>query len=289
MSIRKKLMLFVFVIIIVPMVILFITSTIIMDKQKKDSELLYLQSALKIVRTQMLMRKAEMEKAGLRLAQNPTFRLGVRSGNERQLLAELIKLRQIYDYLDVAVVLDVERRPIARISEDLRGDMAWELDGLVQAVSEQRRSITSEEALPLEELFFPNSVSYNQFRIPIANRLDAAGIIDVPLQVQHVGRIRDLSVRHRELVRTADQLDVVHAECAVRVAGGAAMARSQHEPQVDPGRRFGHHARQGDEARAIDRGGPAVGHGPWRPSRVGDEGAFGSGQGPLHRHVGEAV
>lgn len=175
MSIRKKLMLFVFVIIIVPMVILFITSTIIMDKQKKDSELLYLQSALKIVRTQMLMRKAEMEKAGLRLAQNPTFRLGVRSGNERQLLAELIKLRQIYDYLDVAVVLDVERRPIARISEDLRGDMAWELDGLVQAVSEQRRSITSEEALPLEELFFPNSVSYNQFRIPIANRLDAAG------------------------------------------------------------------------------------------------------------------
>ena len=58
MSIRKKLMLFVFVIIIVPMVILFITSTIIMDKQKKDSELLYLQSALKIVRTQMLMRKA---------------------------------------------------------------------------------------------------------------------------------------------------------------------------------------------------------------------------------------
>ena len=175
MSIRRKLMLFVFFIVIVPMVILFIASTIILDNQKKDSELLYLQSALKIVHTQMLMRKAEMEKGGQRLAQNPAFRLGVRAGDEKMLLAELIKLRQTYDYLDVAVILNAQRRPVARISDDLRGDMEWDLNGLVQAVSEQRRSITSEEALPLSELFFPDSADFNRFKIPIANRFDVHG------------------------------------------------------------------------------------------------------------------
>jgi len=175
MSIRRKLMLFVFFIVIVPMVILFIASTIILDNQKKDSELLYLQSALKIVHTQMLMRKAEMEKGGQRLAQNPAFRLGVRAGDEKMLLAELIKLRQTYDYLDVAVILNAQRRPVARISDDLRSDMEWDLNGLVQAVSEQRRSITSEEALPLSELFFPDSADFNRFKIPIANRFDVHG------------------------------------------------------------------------------------------------------------------
>ena len=175
MSIRKKLMLFVFFIVIVPMVILYIASTIILDNQKKDSELLYLQSSLKIVHTQMLMRKAEMEKGGQRLAQNPAFRLGVRARDTKMMLAELIKLRQTYDYLDVAVILNTQWWPVARISDDLRGDISWELNGLVQAVSEQRRSITSEEALPLSHLFFPDSADFNRFKIPIANRVDAHG------------------------------------------------------------------------------------------------------------------
>jgi signal transduction histidine kinase len=175
LSIRKKLLLFVFAAVTVPMVALFVSSTIIMDKQKKESELLYLQSALKIARTQMLMRKAEMEKGGQRLAQNPAFRIGVRAGNEKLLVEELIKLRQIYDYLDVAAVLNAERWPIARVSYDLRDDMPWDLDGLVQTVSEQGRSITSEEALPLGDLFFSNSASYERFKIPIANRWDSAG------------------------------------------------------------------------------------------------------------------
>ena len=175
LSIRKKLLLFVSVAVTVPMLALFVSSTIIMDKQKKESELLYLQSALKIVRTQMLMRKAEMEKGGQRLAQNPAFRLGVRAGNGKMLVEELIRLRQTYDYLDVAVVLNAERWPIARVSYDLRDDRPWELDGLVQTVSEQGRSITSEEALPLGDLFFSNSASYERFKIPIANRWDSAG------------------------------------------------------------------------------------------------------------------
>jgi len=175
LSIRKKLLLFVFVAVTAPMLILFVSSTIIMDKQKKDSELLYLQSALKIARTQTLMRKDEMERGAQRLAQNLAFRQGVRNADEKRLEEELDRLKQIYNYLDVAVVLDADRWPLARISYDLRDDRPWDLDGLVQTVSEQGRSITSEETLPLGDLFFSNSASYERFKIPIANRWDSAG------------------------------------------------------------------------------------------------------------------
>ena len=175
MSIRKKLMLFVFVIIIVPMVILFISSTIIMDKQKKDSELLYLQSALKIARTQTLMRKDEMERGGKRTATNEGIRALVQARDEATLSAELHKMKQVYDYLDVALVLDANRKPIARISPDIRTDREWDLKGIVQAVSEQRKSISSEETLPLSDLFVTHSGEFIRFMIPIANRVDEKG------------------------------------------------------------------------------------------------------------------
>lgn len=175
MSIRKKLLIFVVMIVIVPMGILFVSSTVIMDTQKKDSELLYLQSALKIVRTQMLSRKDEMERGGQRLSQNPEFRALVQKNDAVKLSAELQKLKQVYNYLDIAVVLDNNRRPIARISEDIRDDKTWDLNGLVQLVAERQRSLSSEETFPLAELFYPDSIDFIRFKIPIANRLDENG------------------------------------------------------------------------------------------------------------------
>ena len=175
MSIRKKLMLFVFMIVLVPMIILYISSTIIMEKQKRDSELLYLQSAVNIVRTQMLSRKDEMERSGRRLAQNPYFRETVQTRDKAVLSSELQKLKQVYNYLDIAVVLDKNGKPVASISEDIRKDLIWDLNGLVQVVEKRQVSISSEEVLPLGDLFYPESAEYNRFRIPLANRRDEKG------------------------------------------------------------------------------------------------------------------
>ena len=121
MSIRKKLMLFVFVIIIVPMVILFISSTIIMDKHKKDSELLYLQSALKIARTQTLMRKDEMERElqlGLKLHQvlPPNFRCLSPKGTK--VWEQYIDLERVRNRL-------VHLKTDDRQSRDLDEDTIW--------------------------------------------------------------------------------------------------------------------------------------------------------------------
>jgi hypothetical protein len=79
------------------MVALFVSSTIIMDKQKKESELLVFAECAKDARTQMLMRKAEMEKGGPAAGAESGFPNCVRAGNEKLLVEELIKLRQIYD------------------------------------------------------------------------------------------------------------------------------------------------------------------------------------------------
>lgn len=175
MSIRKKILILVSLIVIVPMIILFVSSTIIMDSQKKESELLYLQSAIKVARTQMLSRKDEMERGGKRTATNEGIRALVQARDEAALSAELHKMKQVYDYLDVALVLDANRKPIARISPDIRTDREWDLKGIVQAVSEQRKSISSEETLPLSDLFITHSGEFIRFMIPIANRVDEKG------------------------------------------------------------------------------------------------------------------
>ena len=175
MSIRKKLMILVSVIVVTPMIILFVSSTIIMDSQKKESELLYLQSALKVARTQMLSRKDEMGRGGKRTATNQGFQALVQAQDVATLSAELHKLRTVYDYLDIAVVLDKDRKPIARTSEDIRMDKKWDLNGILQAVSEQHKAINSEETLPLDELFIPDSIEYIRFKIPIAQRVDENG------------------------------------------------------------------------------------------------------------------
>jgi signal transduction histidine kinase len=175
MSIRKKLLILVSLIVITPMVILFVSSTVIMNSQKKDSELRYLQSAMKIVRTQMLSRKDEMERGGKRIATNEGFQAMVQAQDVAVLTKELQKLKQVFDYLDVAVVLDKDRNPMALISKDLQAEVKWDLNGLVQAASAQRKAISSEETLLLTELFYPDSVEYTRFKIPIANRLDKNG------------------------------------------------------------------------------------------------------------------
>lgn len=184
MTIRKKLLILVSVIVVMPMIILFASSSVIMDSQKKESELLYLQSALKVARTQMLSRKDEMARGGTRTATNEGIQALVLAKDGATLSAELHKLKQVYDYLDVAVVLDANRKPIAWISSDILTDKEWTLNGIVQSVSEQRKAINSEETLPLSELFLPGSSDYIRFMIPIANRVEDNGSLVYLTQCQ---------------------------------------------------------------------------------------------------------
>ncbi len=184
MSIRRKLLILVSVIVVTPMIILFASSSVIMESQKRESELLYLQSALKVARTQMLSRKDEMERGAKRMATNEGIQALVLSRDGAALSVELQKLKQVYDYLDVAVVLDANRKPIARISQDIRTDREWDLKGIIQEVSAQRKSISSEETLPLSELFIPDSGEYIRFMIPITNRLDENGGVAYLTQCQ---------------------------------------------------------------------------------------------------------
>ena len=118
--------------------------------------------------------------------------------------------------------------------------------------------------------------------------LDAAGIIDVALDAQFIAGLRDLAVGHLEFERPAEQLDVVHAERAVGIARGPAVARPQHEAQIDAGNARRNRIGQFQIARPPL---PAaqVGQCPRRPGRIGGEGALFAGGGPLGPDIGEAV
>jgi hypothetical protein len=93
---------------------------------------------------------------------------------------------------------------------------------------------------------------------------------------------RDLRVGHHDFLGPSEDLDVVHADGAVVPA----VARAEHEAQIDLGGTGRNHRRQLDEA--LPPGG-RVRHGPRRPSRIRGEGPLLARQRPEHTDVGEAV
>lgn len=175
MSIRKKILIFVVLLVMAPMLVLFVSSTFVLKKQKNNNELLYLKNSLKIVRTQMLSRKDEMERSALNLAQNYEFSSRVRDKNLDQLEREIRKIKTVYEYLDIVVVLDAEHNLLARSSPGIRADAKWSLNGLVQWVQTRHKPVASEEVFALSELFYPDSFEFNQLKIPIVNQYDSKG------------------------------------------------------------------------------------------------------------------
>lgn len=171
MSIKHKMAVFVIILVIMPMTILFFSSSFALNEQIKHSEHSYLDNALKIVRTGMLDRKEEMRAAAQLLAQSPVFQDYVRQQDPR-VLQKLKNFTDILDYLDVVVILQPNQVPLASLSPFTRNDVCWDLNGLVDKVRQSRQTFSSEEALPLDSLFYPNSEAYNQFKVKVMESSD---------------------------------------------------------------------------------------------------------------------
>lgn len=166
MSIKRKMTIFVMLLIIMPMTILFFSSSFVLNEQIKRSEQSYLDNALKIVRITMFNRKEEMRKAGHFLVQTAGFQDKVRQ-QDRRLLQELQRVHTLVDYLDVAVILRPDKLPLTSLSPFTRNDIAWDLNGLVEKARESQQTWSSEETFPLDSLFYPGSDPYNRFRVKI--------------------------------------------------------------------------------------------------------------------------
>ena len=169
MSINKKLTIFVVVLVIVPMLILFCISTFVMNEQVQRSEQSYLENALNIARNEMLRRKDEMENACNLVAQQQYFKQALKQTDQEALYTHLNNLKNTYDFLDVIVILDANKRPLASFPGNMKHQEAWDINGLVDKARIDKASLNSEEIVLINNYFYPDSKEYRQFQVEIVD------------------------------------------------------------------------------------------------------------------------
>jgi len=166
MSIRKKMLMFVSIVVIVPMLFIFILSNSILDKQIEKAAQGYLQNAFVIARNQMVNRLNEMQKLSSKTAKSSEFQQALQEVNTSKLNETISNINEVYDYMDFYMVFDGEKKLITS-KPNIENSKFSRLSTLIAEAEKAHNTITSEELFNLEDLFPIDSEEYNKFRILI--------------------------------------------------------------------------------------------------------------------------
>jgi hypothetical protein len=190
MSIKKKLSIFVLVLLLVPMLLLVLSTQHFFDRQIQENERNYLQVAMKTVRNDMENRMDEMRKAGLLFAGDSDINKAMYDDRNRLAMA-LNNLKRNFNYLDYVVIVDRENRILASSSPYLLYPDGSAVKILAASSMLFGKTHVSEEVVGLEELFTKDSFEYDNFSIKILNQFPGAqeylhkalmGIVVVPIR-----------------------------------------------------------------------------------------------------------
>lgn len=168
MSISKKMIIFVFIVIIVPMLFIFILSNSVLNYQIEKAAQGYLQNAFRIARNQMINRLNEMEKLAIKTTKSLEFQEALEVGNTNKLNKTVSDINEVYDYMDFYMVFDGEKKLL--ISQpNIKNPKFSRLSTLIGEAEKTGNTITSEEQFNLDDLFLPDSKEYNKFKVLINN------------------------------------------------------------------------------------------------------------------------
>ena len=163
MTLEKRLMVFLAILLIIPILLLTIvtnkTGKIEQDKVLTNT----LEAGLKVVRGEMLERKNGMRRVCNYFADSTPTQQAVIQKDRGYLTSRLTSLKQNFEYVDYVVVVDAVNRPIAKLSDDMCYDSKNKLGQLVARAMSKRQVAFSEERFPLDNLFMPHSMTYDKF------------------------------------------------------------------------------------------------------------------------------
>lgn len=161
------------VLLLVPMLLLVLSTQHFFDRQIQENERNYLQVAMKTVRNDMENRMDEMRKAGLLFSGNPDINKAMYDDRNRLAMA-LNNLKRNFNYLDYVVIVDRENRILVSSSPYL----LYPDGGAVKIMAARSmlfgKTHVSEEVVGLEELFAKDSFEYDNFSIKILNQSPGA-------------------------------------------------------------------------------------------------------------------
>lgn len=167
MPIRRKVLILVSLIVIVPMIFIFFISNSVLNNQIEKAAQGYLQNAFIISRNQIVNRLNEMERLSIRTTKSLEFQKAIQEKNTRGLNQIIFDINEVYDYIDFYMVFDDKKRLIA-CPPNIKKSKFPRLNALISKAENSHNIIVSEELFNLEDLFYTDSNEYNKFKVLIS-------------------------------------------------------------------------------------------------------------------------
>ncbi|GAA0076347.1 hypothetical protein UT300005_07250 [Clostridium sp. CTA-5] len=169
MSIRKKCLIFVSIVVIVPMILILLLSNIILNHQIEKSAQGYLENAFIIAHNQMINQLNEMEKIAVKTTKSLEFQEEIKKEDIDIINSNINDIRNVYDYIDFYMIFNANKRIL--ISEpDIKNHEINRLNELINKAESTHNTITSEEVFEISDLFDINSEEYNKLKILIGEK-----------------------------------------------------------------------------------------------------------------------
>lgn len=167
MSIKRKLLLAFFTIIIVQMLLQIFGTTVIFEKQASKNKDEYLSVAIQTIRNEMENKLNITKKAAQMYGFNPMINSEVKLEDKAFLAKSIKTLMDNYEHLDFALFVDSKGKVIVA-SKDIQ-KIDSRLKEMMQDSFKKKETISSEMIIDLKTLFVENSESYNKFRIELGD------------------------------------------------------------------------------------------------------------------------
>lgn len=170
MSIKKKLSIFVVVLLIIPMTFLLLSAQYFFDQQIEENEKIYLQAAIKTVLNNIDNRQQEMLKAGRLFAGNQDLSKAILTGDRERIGKALQNLDRNFDYLDYVLIVDKNNKVLSASSPYLLYSDSSIIKILTGNAMQLRKTHISQEVVALGDLFAFDSLEYNKFMVKKLNQ-----------------------------------------------------------------------------------------------------------------------
>lgn len=167
MSLNKKFMIFIFIIIIIPMTFLFFVSDYVFKKHVESAVRSYLENAIKIARTHMISRIQETKntcETVVHFSEIENYIVEEKKTELTKILNEFNK----YNNLDYIYFVNNDEEVI--LSKPYVNQLnSVKLSSIIKRARQSHRSVVSEENLSLHELFPEDLKMYSKYSIKISN------------------------------------------------------------------------------------------------------------------------
>lgn len=162
-TIKRQLIIFAVIIVVVPVVIWYMTSYFYFQKQIEKSQQNYLNVAIKVACGEMNNRKAEMLKVANFLSKSGKLADSVDKHDLDYIKSMVGNLQESCNYLDFIMVVDSKKNVIVLSQPDIVNQLNPKFSRLVSEAMQLQKGISSEEALDISDIYYENSTSYAQF------------------------------------------------------------------------------------------------------------------------------